>query len=142
MWIYNYTTSNCLSTLGLTSTEKLVKCVVLHSTGRSGSLSCIIPSIDHPPMVWLLQNISTNYMKGSSLYVCTLTFHPLNQNPSIHRVCWSLHQLNIVSVYKKFYAMYVRKYNNVIKYKITGNVNFTLGNTCISLSMMVPYFLK
>ena len=34
----------------LTSTAKLVRCVVLHSTGRPGLLSCMIPSEDHPPL--------------------------------------------------------------------------------------------
>ena len=39
-------------TLELTSTEKLVKCVVLHITGGLGSVSCMIPLLDHPPVVW------------------------------------------------------------------------------------------
>ena len=47
-------TSDDFSALELTRTEKLVKCVVLHCIGGLGSLSCIIPSLDHPPMVWLL----------------------------------------------------------------------------------------
>ena len=65
-------TSNCrLSTLWLTSTEKLVKCLVLHNTGGLGSLSCTIPSLDHPPIVWLLQNISTSlHEKIITVYVC------------------------------------------------------------------------
>ena len=43
------------SVLALTKTEKLVKCVLLHITaGGLGSASCIMPSLDHPPLVWLL----------------------------------------------------------------------------------------
>ena len=34
----------------LTNTAKLVKCVLLHMIGDLGSLSCIIPSLDHPPV--------------------------------------------------------------------------------------------
>ena len=56
-------TSDDFSALELTRTEKLVKCVVLHSIGGLGSSSCIIPSLDHPPTVWLLQH---NY------YVCSM----------------------------------------------------------------------
>ena len=43
------------SPLELTSTEKLVKCVVLHSIGGVVLLSCMMPSLDHPPIVWLLR---------------------------------------------------------------------------------------
>ena len=44
----------------LTSTEKLVKCVVLHSIGGVVSLSCMMPSLDHPPIVWLLHHRITS----------------------------------------------------------------------------------
>ena len=52
---YHYVPTSDESTiLELTSTEKLVKCEVLHNTGGLVSLSCMIPSVDHPPVVWLL----------------------------------------------------------------------------------------
>jgi len=49
----------------LTSTEKLVKWVALHITGPLGSLSCIIPSLDHLPMSWLLQNAMYRYIRAN-----------------------------------------------------------------------------
>ena len=44
-------TSRSVSPLALTSTEKPVKCVALHNTGGLGSLSCMMPSLDHPPVL-------------------------------------------------------------------------------------------
>ena len=52
---YHYVpTSDEFIILELTNIEKLVKCVVLHNTVGLVSLSCIIPLVDHPPVVWLL----------------------------------------------------------------------------------------
>ena len=57
VWTYDYVpTSDDFIILELTNTEKLVKCEVLHNTGGLLSLSCTIPSLDHPPVVWLLQH--------------------------------------------------------------------------------------
>ena len=41
----------------LTKIQKLVKCVVLHVTCKVASLSCIIPSVDQPPTLWLLYKL-------------------------------------------------------------------------------------
>ena len=47
----------------LTNTAKLVRCVLLHSTGKPRLLSCRIPSVDHPPTVWLLyKNTMSSHM--------------------------------------------------------------------------------
>ena len=40
--------------LALTSTEKLVKCVLTHDTFVSGLSSWMIPLLDHPPLLRFL----------------------------------------------------------------------------------------
>ena len=60
----------------LTNTAKLVRCVLLHSTGKPRLLSCRIPSVDHPPTIWLLyKNICAIYVLYITTYaiiICTL----------------------------------------------------------------------
>lgn len=73
--------SDDLSTLELTSKEKLVKCVVLHNTGGLGSLSCMIPSLDHPPTGWLLQYS----------YICTYLY--------MYNVCTRMHTYTHAHIY-------------------------------------------
>ena len=59
MYIVKHTSTTAL--IGCCcNTEKLVKCVVLHSTGKTGLSSWIIPSVDQPPVPWVLSS-STVY---------------------------------------------------------------------------------
>ena len=70
----------------LINTEKLVKCVLLQSIGRVSSSSCIIPSLDHPPLVWLNTGLSTYH---SNRQLLTL-FVPI-QNPKICTESWQFY---------------------------------------------------
>ena len=52
--MYIHTVPPLPPAFALTSTEKLVKCVLTHDTFVLGILSCMMPLLDHPPVLCFL----------------------------------------------------------------------------------------
>ena len=58
----------------------------------------MIPSLDHPPVVWLLQHMYVHTCDHGLAIIndnVKLTFHLLKSNPRIHTVCYLLQQYNL-----------------------------------------------
>ena len=52
----------------------------MHTTGRLGSLSCMIPSLDHPPMASLLQQYNVLITTLLAMYVYVTVLDTVSSN--------------------------------------------------------------
>ena len=82
IFTYVYTVHTYICTLlsdealALTSTEKLVRCVLPHDTFVLGFSSCIIPSPDQPPLYWYIKTIRCTYEQHVQYHsIITLFLH-------------------------------------------------------------------